>query len=42
MFESLRWHSFFHGAISENPYFGIDWEKLASTPAFSSESTARV
>jgi len=25
---------FFHGAISENPYFGIDWEKLANTPAF--------
>lgn len=25
---------FFHGAISENPYFGIDWDKLANTPAF--------
>ena len=26
---------FFHAAVSENPYFGIDWDKLASTPAFS-------
>ena len=25
---------FFHAAVSENPYFGIDWDKLASTPAF--------
>jgi len=25
---------FFHGAISENPYFGIDWQRLANTPAF--------
>merc|ERR1719263_2628473 len=28
---------FFHGAISENPYFGIDWQKLAETPAFTAE-----
>ena len=24
---------YFHGAVSENPYFGIDWAKLADTPA---------
>mmetsp|Transcript_51188 Transcript_51188/g.141671 ORF Transcript_51188/g.141671 Transcript_51188/m.141671 type:complete len:242 (-) Transcript_51188:482-1207(-) len=23
---------FFHGAVSEDPYFGIDWDKIASTP----------
>lgn len=26
---------FFHSALDENPYWGIDWEKLASTPAAS-------
>merc|ERR1711998_500314 len=24
---------FFHAAIDDNPYWGIDWETLASTPA---------
>jgi len=24
---------FFHAAIDDNPYWGIDWEKLASTPS---------
>jgi len=32
--DSITLVDFFHGAISENPYFGIDWEKLANTPAF--------
>jgi len=24
---------FFHSAVSENPYFGIDWQRLVDTPA---------
>jgi len=32
--DSITLVDFFHGAISENPYFGIDWNKLANTPAF--------
>jgi len=32
--DSITLVDYFHGAISENPYFGIDWQKLASTPAF--------
>jgi len=31
---------YFHGAVSENPYFGIDWNKLASTPVQQGSSTA--
>ena len=23
---------YFHSAVSPNPYFGIDWQKLADTP----------
>jgi len=23
---------YFHSAVSENPYFGVDWEKLVNTP----------
>ena len=32
--DSITLVDFFHAGISENPYFGIDWKKLASTPAF--------
>lgn len=32
--DSITLVDYFHGAISENPYFGIDWKKLAETPAF--------
>ena len=32
--DSITLVDYFHGALSENPYFGIDWKKLASTPAF--------
>jgi len=32
---------FFHGAVSEDPYFGIDWDKLTTTPvAAGGSSTA--
>lgn len=23
---------YFHSAVSENPYFGIDWQRLVNTP----------
>lgn len=32
--DSITLVDFFHAAVSENPYFGIDWEKLANTPTF--------
>jgi len=33
--DSITLVDYFHGAVSEDPYFGIDWKKLADTPAFS-------
>ena len=33
--DAITMVDFFHAAVSENPYFGIDWAALASTPAFS-------
>ena len=32
--DSITLVDYFHAGISENPYFGIDWQKLAATPAF--------
>ena len=28
---------YFHAAVSPNPYYGIDWQKLAETPAAKDE-----
>merc|ERR550514_2167468 len=33
--DSITLADYFHAALSENPYFGIDWKRLADTPAFS-------
>lgn len=32
--DSITLVDYFHAGLSENPYFGIDWAKLAQTPAF--------
>ena len=31
---------YFHAAVSPNPYFGIDWEKLSATPSRSAASSS--
>ena len=36
VFDVITMIDYFHSAVSENPYFGIDWRKLADTPAFES------
>merc|ERR1712137_924322 len=33
--DSITLVDYFHSAVSDNPYFGIDWEKLANTPVTS-------
>ena len=36
--DSITLADMMHNGLSESPYFGIDWEKLASTPAFEAGS----
>jgi len=39
--DSITLVDYFHAAISENPYFGVDWEQLASTPAQASPDSPK-